>query len=193
MLGSILIGLLYILMDTIGLIAVIIIVVYAGALYEAAWISMILIIFLLAVNRVTIICIRHTYKQWIANTCKQGRSGIRRNVTSSTERRILIQSIALFSFTTNNVFFDFFSYYLLPNTKWTAFSLNLIRHFCIVMVPILNFIFNLSLRKKALQYTKAAIYRLSGSSPPSITQRALMPTTVPIDAGGITRVNITLY
>ncbi|KHN75424.1 hypothetical protein Tcan_13891 [Toxocara canis] len=123
----------------------------------------------------------------------QQRSSIRRNMTSPTERRILIQSIALFSFTTISVFFDFFSFYLLPNTKWIGFTFNLIRHFCLVMVPILNLIFNLSLRKKALQYTTAAIHRLSSSSSPPVTQHAAMLTAPPIDAGGITSVNITKF
>ncbi|KHN75438.1 hypothetical protein Tcan_13889 [Toxocara canis] len=50
-----------------------------------------------------------------------------------------------------------------------------------------------SLRKKALQYTKAAIYRLSGSSPPSITQRTVVLTTLPIDVGGITSANIKKF
>ncbi|KHN83693.1 hypothetical protein Tcan_02627 [Toxocara canis] len=65
-----------------------------------------------------------------------------RTAITSSERRILIQSIALFSFTTTGVFFDFFNFYLLPATKWMFFTLNLIRQTCIVMVPILNLTFN---------------------------------------------------
>uniref|UniRef100_A0A0M3I1G9 G_PROTEIN_RECEP_F1_2 domain-containing protein n=1 Tax=Ascaris lumbricoides TaxID=6252 RepID=A0A0M3I1G9_ASCLU len=94
---------------------------------------------------------------------KKRSHNLQMNSISSSEKRILIQSIALFSLTTTGVFFDFFNFYLLPATKWMYFMLNLIRQTCIVMVPLLNLLFNVSLRMKALEFIKYAGNRLWGS------------------------------
>uniref|UniRef100_A0A915ANT2 G-protein coupled receptors family 1 profile domain-containing protein n=1 Tax=Parascaris univalens TaxID=6257 RepID=A0A915ANT2_PARUN len=179
----------------------------AGAFFEPLWICMMYFVFLLSVNRLSIIIDVQLYKQFIITLCKflwifsmfiaaaffiafltpnvtmrydaftyswryirtseafviamteacsltplsilsfinyiiiliainrKKRShSLQMSSISSSEKRILIQSIALFSLTTTGVFFDFFNFYLFPATKWMYFILNLTRQTCIVMI-----------------------------------------------------------
>ncbi|VDK53112.1 unnamed protein product [Anisakis simplex] len=61
---------------------------------------------------------------------------------SSAEMRILLNSIALFTFMAFSNFFDFFHVYLLPEGQPVFIMLSVIRQICIALIPILALIFN---------------------------------------------------